>query len=232
MKVYEFNIPSGTLEVCILEECPSSFPESPSRRIYLYPEEGIDLECRVVEGNDRLARATLEVEACLSYLFGAVRGIPTCALSVRYEGALLEIPKFCTPPGVINVPLPKCKYKFTKTEYFDGGMPEALTTVLTDFTSRIVEVKKEAPYPLPLLRRTRVVAGLADAVRAIAYYRESDHYRAISTDRHECVDSIAPLAYILLNGEERVSIVTARGEYVFFKDEDGLYARIPVSQVP
>lgn len=232
MKVYKFNIPSGTLEVCILEECPSSFPASPSRRIYLYPEEGIDLECRVMEGKDRLTRAVLDVEAVLSYLFGAVRGIPTQALSVRYEGTLLEIPKLCTPPGVVCVPLPKCKYKFAKTEYFDGGMPEVLTTVVANSTSRVIEVKKEAPYPLPLLRRTRVVTGLADAVRAIAYYRDGDHYRAISTDRHESTDSIAPLAYILLEGTEQISIASARGEYVFLREGEQFYARIPVSQVP
>ena len=228
MKVYKFNIPSGTLEVCILEERPTSFSTSRERRAYLYPSEGCDLECVLTEGEDVLTRASLDLAAALSYLLGSVRGIPEDALSIGYEGRLIDLPKLCTPPGVVDVPLPICKYIFTKNEYFEGGIPEPLTTVSTPEVSRIVLASPTSPYPMPLLRRSRIARGMPDAVRAIAYFADGDCYRAISTDRHESADSIAPLAYVLLRDREAVTIKTRRGEYNFLKIGDVLIFRCPV----
>ncbi len=215
MKVYKFGIPSGTLEICVLEECPKLFESSEIRRIYLYPADETDLECTVREGDDVLTRATLDVSAVLSYLLGEVRGIPEQALSIRYEGGVLELPKLCTPPSIVNIPLPKCKYIFTKNEYFEGGIPESLTTVSASDTSRIVLASAHSPYPMPLLRRARFISGIPDAVRSIAYFPDGDEYRAISTDRHETADSIAPLAYLLLRERETVNVKTRTGTYTF-----------------
>ena len=228
MKVYKFNIPSGTLEVCILEECPTSFPINRARRIYLYPSDGVDLECTLREGRDVLTRSNLDLLAVLSYLFGRVRGIPERALSVRYEGQELEIPKLCTSPNTVDVTMPKCKYIFTKNELFEGGIPESLTTVSAFDVSRIVLASSDSPYPMPLLRRSRIVGGLADAVRAIAYFPDGEEFRAISTDRYESADSIAPLAYLLLRDRDEISIRTRAGKYSFVRNGNAYVFRCPI----
>jgi hypothetical protein len=137
-----------------------------------------------------------------------MRGLPKHAVSVISEGEYCEIhiidiksEKSCVYPV-------KCKQIYSKTVVFSGGMEHILYTDGAKIRTRIIEAPSEIDFSHELLCRLRVMGGLPDAVRSIAYRRVGKCWRMASTDKVLTLDSIVPLvglaAHLGVCGEMRI----------------------------
>ncbi len=227
MRSYKIEIPSGALTLVAAMERPSLCPcPAEGRVLAVFPTDDADLEAVMYNSAGGILISPTDSLAALSYLFGTLRGIPPESVSIKVCSDVYELPKVNTPDGIIRVSLEKCKRIFTSVKELSGGVPERLVTVVSRDVTRIVRANPNAPYPRELLKRVRIIDGLPDAARTVAYFAEGEILRAVSTDKHECTDSIAPLAQLLaseyMTGSIRIN--TPRATYNFFAEGEHVYA--------
>lgn len=204
------NTLTGAIAVKILDERPLSFSEHKScgmPTVILMPHSCEDFEAVILSESGAVLPCPVTSTILASHVFSQ-RGLPLRSISVISEGERSEIP-FVDAKNAKNCYYPvKCKQIYSKTVVFSGGMEHVLYTDGGKSRTRIIEAPSEIDFSRELLCRLRVMEGLPDAVRSIAYRRVGGVWRMASTDTTLTLDSVVPLvglaAHLGAIGEVRI----------------------------
>ena len=189
------NTLTGALAVRILDERPLSFCEHRScgmPTVLLMPHFREDFEAVTVSESGAVLPCPVMSAIVASHVL-SLRGLPLHSISVISEGERYEVP-FADSKNSKNCRYPiKCKQIYSKTVAFSGGMENILYTDGGKNRTRIIEAPSEIDFSRELLCRLKIMEGLPDAVRSVAYRRVGGVWRMASTDTTLTLDSVVAL---------------------------------------
>lgn len=195
------NSLTGALAIRFLHERPKCFKEEctdEATSLILFPHDALDFEAVMLSDSGAPIIAPIFSSLAASHYF-SLRGIPRSAVSMYCCGSRVDIP-IISEKDTKSAEYPvKCKQIYSKTVVFSGGMEHVLYTEGGKCRTRIIEAPSEIDFSAELLSRLRVVDGLPDTVRSIAYRRVGGSWRMASTDATLTLDSVMPLAGLLMH---------------------------------
>lgn len=186
---------TGACVVDMQNKRPDSFlshATQGSKTFVCFPSRTQDFEVAVISEHGAIIPAPIEASMVISRFF-ELRGIPASALTLTACTEKFEIPYRLETSRYVGAIGIKCKPILANSVDLSGGMPHLLYTEGGAFKTRIIEAPSETDISRDLLRRIRVVKGLPDAVRSIAFREGDEGYRIAISDEVLTLDSVLPM---------------------------------------
>lgn len=207
---------SGALSVNSIGERPRSIKEHLAERtptLLIFPDDKTDIFAELYLPSAERANAPEEIRSALSYYLFAVRGIPREALAVRVGATTAELPRLEPYREAYKYSSPVRYHTVHQTVTTAGGIECRIATVEADTKARIIMLERD-PDPT-FLRGLKVIKGLPDCERAIAFKKDERGFSFTATDKFPTLDAAMALAaYLTSIGEVgELRLACGKAEY-------------------